>query len=137
MTTRRNNIDKSMTEQEQLQQEQNNNGQGYAHHEYYNNNTHTQPGVLPPREAMERIAEAYRANISRDITLAAAHIIEEALKHNMEPETVILAIEETGLASRPSPYYLRAVLRNWAENGVTVSRVRDTIGKTNARPWWR
>lgn len=137
MTTRRNNIDKSMTEQEQLQQEQNNNGQGYAHHEYYNNNTHTHPGVLPPREAMERIAEAYRANISRDITLAAAHIIEEALKHNMEPETVILAIEETGLASRPSPYYLRAVLRNWAESGVTVSRVHERQGMTNARPWWR
>lgn len=134
MTRSRNNIDKSMTDQ---QQKENNNQQGFAHHDYYNNNYHTEPGVFPPREAMERIAEAYRANISKEITQAAAHIIEEALMHQMEPETVILAIEETGLAARPSPYYLRAVLRNWAESGVTVSRVHERQGMTNARPWWR
>ena len=86
---------------------------------------------------LERIAEAYRANISNVITAAAAAIIERALENGMEPETVIIDIEETGLASRPSPYYLRAVLLNWAEWGVVTCRARETSSKTNARPWWR
>ena len=92
---------------------------------------------LPPREVMEQIAEAYRANINTMISKAAAGIIERALSAGMEPATVILAIEETGMASRPSPYYLSAVLRNWAENGVVVSRARDIgVKTTEARPWW-
>lgn len=86
---------------------------------------------------MEQIAEAYRANIGPMITQAAALVIENALRAGMEPATVILGIEETGMASRPSPYYLRAVLRNWAEWGVTTSRVREKGGTTDARPWWR
>ena len=134
MTTRRNNIDKTMTEQ---QEKEHNNNQGYAPYNYYNNNIHTDPGVFQPKEALERIAEAYRANIAREITQAAARLIEDALRHGMEPDTVILAIEETGLASRPSPYYLRAVLQNWAESGVTVSRARNRQGRTDARPWWK
>ena len=92
---------------------------------------------LPPREVMEQIAEAYRANINPMISKAAAGIIERALTAGMEPATVILAIEETGMASRPSPYYLSAVLRNWAQNGVVVSRARDIgVKTTEARPWW-
>ena len=94
-------------------------------------------GQLPPREIMEEIAKAYRANINTMISKAAAGIIERALSAGMEPATVILAIEETGMASRPSPYYLSAVLRNWAENGVVVSRARDIgVKTTEARPWW-
>lgn len=94
-------------------------------------------GTLPPREIMEQIAGAYRANINTMISKAAAGIIERALKAGMEPATVILAIEETGMASRPSPYYLSAVLRNWAQNGVVFSRARDIgVKTTEARPWW-
>ena len=92
---------------------------------------------LPPREIMEQIAEAYKANVNPMISKAAAGIIERALGAGMEPATVILAIEETGMASRPSPYYLSAVLRNWAQNGVVVSRARDIgVKTTEARPWW-
>ena len=94
---------------------------------------------LPGREVMEQIAQAYRANVNAMITKAAAGIIERALLNGMEPATVILAIEETGMASRPSPYYLSAVLRNWAENGVVLSRSRGgaEVQTTDARPWWR
>lgn len=92
---------------------------------------------LPGREIMEMIAASYRANINRQITQVAAGIIERALKHGMEPQTVIMAIEETGMASRPSPYYLSAVLRNWTENGVVLSRARgNQTSTTKARPWW-
>lgn len=113
------------------------------YHNNYNNITRSracsseQTGELPGNEVLQRIADAYRLNISDTITQAAAGIIEQALKHGMEPTTVILAIEETGLASRPSPYYLRAVLRNWAEWGVITCRAREKSGTTDARPWWR
>ena len=90
----------------------------------------------PPREIMEKIAEAYRANISPMITRAAAGIIERALSNGMEPQTVIMAIEETGMASRPSPYYLSAVLRNWAEYGVVTSKAQGRWTTTQAKPWW-
>ena len=134
MTQQQHNYDKIKTEKQQNGIDQR------EHYDYYNNNIHTLPGVsrpLPPDEAMQLIADAYRANIGDTITQAAANLIEDALTHGMEPDTVILAIEETGLASRPSPYYLRAVLRNWAESGVTVSRARNRQGRTDARPWWR
>ena len=92
---------------------------------------------MPSAEVMQLVADAYRENVAEKITKAAAQIIEDALTHGMEPDTVIMAIEETGLASRPSPYYLRAVLRNWAENGVVFSRVHDAVKVTEGRPWWK
>lgn len=94
---------------------------------------------LPGKEIMEQIARAYRDNINPMITGAAAGIIERALRNGMEPATVIEAIEETGMAPRPSPYYLSAVLRNWAENGVVLSKSRGgaDIHTTQARPWWQ
>ncbi len=121
---------------------QNNGNQVQQHHDNNNyNNIHTEPGVsypLPPQEAMARIAEAYRANVAREITSVAARMIEDALTHGMEPATVIMAIEETGMAARPSPYYLRAILRHWAEFGVVFSkREGRMIGTTDARPWWK
>lgn len=93
---------------------------------------------LPGKEIMEQIAEAYRYNICSTITQAAALVIERALKNGMEPKDVILAINETGMAPRPSPYYLQAILRNWTESGVVFSKLHGRmVGKTQARPWWR
>lgn len=137
MTNYEQNHEKNMTEQHD-------DNQVHQHHDnnnYYN--IHTQPGVfsenaLPPDEAMARIAEAYRENISPTITRVAAQLIEDALTHGMEPATVILAIEETGMAARPTPYYLRAILRHWAEFGVVVSkREGHVMGTTKAWPWWK
>ena len=127
--------DKIMNQQRTEEQHQR------QHYDYYNNNNSRvrarEAGRLPGTEIMQLIADAYRANVAKEITRAAARIIEDALTHGMEPDTVILAIEETGLASRPSPYYMRAVLRNWAEHGVVVSRTTDEIRTTAARPWWQ
>ena len=135
MNSSRINIDSSSTISGQKGQEKQ---QDYYYNNYTTRDQACSDGELPGQEIMQKIAEAYRANISQMITHAAAGIIEQALKHGMEPGTVILAIEETGMASRPSPYYLAAVLRNWAENGVVVSRsARLKIGTTEARPWWK
>ena len=144
MTQSGNNIDRTRTiirENENQEQQQNQEQYTYNDNYYYNNNTITTRSracsELPGDEAMEKIAEAYKANIGPMITQAAALVIENALKAGMEPATVIWAIEETGLASRPSPYYLRAVLRNWAEWGVVSSRVREDWKRTNGMPWWK
>ena len=138
MTSKGKSIDRTSTiNAQQKDQEHYTNQDNYYYNNYYITRTRACSTELPGNEAMEQIAEAYRNNISKTITLAAAHLIEEALKAGMEPSTVILAIEETGLASSPSPYYLRAVLRNWAEYGVVTSRARDKWKTTDARPWWR
>lgn len=139
-----NSISTRNRQNEQNRQNQQQNQEQYQEKNYYYNNniitTRDQAcsnSELPGNEIMEKIAEAYRANIGPVITQAAAMVIEDALKNGMEPATVILGIEETGLASRPSPYYLRAVLRNWAEWGVVTSKARDRWHTTEARPWWR
>ena len=146
MTSNSNTINNTSTISRQDQQQDNQKEQYNENNYYYNNyNNITRSRAcssettdeLPGNEIMEKIAEAYRANINQVISMAAAGVIEEALRHGMEPATVILAIEETGLASRPSPYYLRAVLRNWAEWGVITCRAREKSGTTDARPWWR
>lgn len=140
MTNTRNSIDRTSTIiQQQNTEEQYKNPEGDY---YYNNNYKTRSRAcseLPGEEIMLRIAEEYRGNISDRITNVAASVIEEALRNGMEPNTVILAIRETGMASRPSPYYLKAVLRRWAETGVVVSRCSQNtdIYTTQARKWWR
>ena len=134
MTQRRNSIDNQEYQYKNTSGENN----------YYNNTTRgracsDQPAEMPGREIMDQIAEAYRQNINPMISGVAAQMIEQALKSGMEPGTVILAIEETGMASRPSPYYLAAILKRWAESGVVVSRSRGgfDVSTTAARPWWR
>lgn len=122
----------------QDQQEQQYNPEGDNYYNNYNP-ARARARELPPAEVMQQISQAYHDNISRQITKVAAGVIERALLAGMEPATVILAIEETGMASRPSPYYLSAVLRNWAETGVVSSRRNGSmeVSTTEAKPWWR
>lgn len=141
-------IDSNRTKERQ--QEQHKDDIGNQEHDYYNYYSPAPARAcacargeggdpLPGKEIMEQIARAYRDNINPMITGAAAGIIERALRNGMEPATVIEAIQETGMAPRPSPYYLSAVLRNWAENGVVLSKSRGgaDIHTTQARPWWQ
>lgn len=154
MTGTRNHYDTISTiqnqEQEQQEQQKDRVVSGLGKNYNYNYNSRVCAGArareasadqehkLPGEEIMQRIAEAYRENVGPVITRAAATVIEEALKHDMEPSTIIMAIEETGMASRPSPYYLAAILRNWAENGVVLRRQYvSAVSTTNARPWWK
>ena len=143
MITNSQTIDSSITRisQQKQQEQQYKNGDDYNYN-YYPARARAREATanaMPGDEIMHRIAQVYKENVSPMITKVAAGIIERALQNGMEPETVILAIEETGMASRPSPYYLSAVLRNWAETGVTLSRARGRadVGTTDARPWWR
>ena len=123
----------------QKNQQQDNNHQ-YQHKHYYNyNNNYIDTGagrVWLPEEG-ERIKEAYCDNISDRMTQAAASLIEKAYQAGLTVDEIIMAIEETGLAPSPSPYYLKAILSNWAENGVTVSRLRHYVAANKANPWWK
>ena len=71
-------------------------------------------------EALEAIREAYVACVGF-MTASIAHEIEAAIKDGMFPEVVIDAIQQTGNAPRPSPYYLRTILRRWRPRGATTS----------------
>ena len=107
-----------------------------ADYNYNNNNNRARAREASP-EMLEKIRQSYEDNIG-PMTKAAANLIEDAMNAgSFDVDTVILAIEETGLASRPSAYYLRAVLRNWAETGVAFSRLYSRHHKIDARPWWR
>ena len=105
-----------------------NNQQNFDHKEnnYYNNNynINTEPGVfILSAEDGERICTAYTENIG-PMTAAVANMILSFLQKSLTVDNIVLAIEETGFAPRPSAYYLRAILRNWAQFGVTASKAR-------------
>ena len=119
-----------------------NNTQKNDHKDYYYNNNIThgagrvlQKKVLMPDE-QDLIREAYVDNIG-EMTGAAAKLIETAYSSGLTAEEIVMAIEDTGLAPRPSAFYLKKILENWAENGVTVSRLRHEVKANEGRKWWK
>lgn len=74
---------------------------------------HTEPGVCITPEDGNRIIEAYGMNIAPQISPAVARMIEDFIAAGHTVDHVIDAIERTGFAPRPSPQYLRAVMRNY------------------------
>lgn len=119
-----------------IQQQQKNHEQ-YQEYNYNNNNNYNNTRPTVSQEILSKIRDSYSENVAPQMTRAAARMIEDAMSHGMDPDTVILAIEETGLAPHPSPLYLRAILRHWAMTGVTVSRAHSLTQPNKARPWWK
>lgn len=105
------------------------------HNNYYYN-THATGRFLTPEQG-EAIKQAYLDNISDQMTGAVASMIESAFKNGLEAEEIVMAIEETGFAPRPSPAYLRRILENWVISGVTVSKIRHEHSVNRALPWWK
>lgn len=120
-------------QENKYQDQKNNNGVDY----YNNYNISHGTGRIMPTEAGERIRDAYIDNVCDRMTAAAAHMIEEAFQAGMTVEDIILAIEDTGLAPRPSPAYLKAILATWAKEGYTVSRLRREVHPCKGKPWWK
>lgn len=99
-------------------------------------NLHTIDRKWLPEDG-ERILNAYLDNVADHMTAAAAAVIENAYKAGLEVDEIIMAIEETGLAERPTPFYLRAILKNWIAEGYCKSRLRNIQEKNNSRvAWW-
>ena len=108
-----------------------------THQDYDNYYNNTGTGRFMTPENCEAILTAYQENISETMPGAVAHMIENAFKHGLEADEIVMAIEETGFAPKPSPWYLRKILENWVENGVTVSKLRHTIKPNRGLPWWK
>lgn len=107
------------------------------HNNYYNNNyTHGSGRFMSP-EQCEAIKTAYLENISETVPGAVAHMIENAFANGLEAEEIVMAIEETGFAPRPSPWYLKKILENWVTYGVTVSKIRHESKVNQGLPWWK
>lgn len=129
-----NNTNTSIIKQQKYDHQENNNHNN-------NNNYHTEPGVsFITAEDGERICSAYTENIG-PLTASVAHMIESFVSQGLTVDNIILAIEETGFAPRPSAYYLRAILRNWARDGVTVTKARHAAVReqrsTNPALWYQ
>lgn len=108
---------------------------------YYNNynKAHATGRFMTPEDC-ERIKEAYRDNINSEfLTAAVAHMIEKAFNSGLTADEIVMAIEETGFAPKPSPWYLRKVLENWAESGCIMSRINKERSHPNyeVKPWWK
>lgn len=99
---------------------------------------YTEPGVSCPDEVIERIAKAYAESISTEIPPMAARMMEQVLREGMKPDCLIAAINDTGWAQRPSPQYLRAILRRCREQGIkTIDQYRESQRKyTPVRSAW-
>lgn len=116
------------------QNQQNENKKENDYHNNYNN-SNTAPGVFITPSDGEKIVHAYNECIGI-ITGSVAHMIENALTQGLTVDDVVLAINETGFAPRPSAAYLRAILRNWATNGVSVCKAKHYAKKEKHSSWW-
>ena len=76
-----------------------------------------QDGIITPDDLMA-IRDAYVTYVGQPMTAMVAHEIEAALAGGMRPSVVIEAAKTTGDAPRPTPYYMRAVLRRWLRDGI-------------------
>lgn len=84
----------------------------------------------------ERIFTAYTENVGM-MTEAVSKLILTAIHDGLTVDNIIMAIEETGLAPRPTAYYLRAILRNWCQYGVTTSKLRHSQASDRPSPWYK
>ena len=121
--------------------------QDHIEEDHHNNNYYNNPNgagrALPeipehgPTEGqLASIREAYEDNIG-PMTKAAADLVEMALSHGLTVPEVLMAIDETGMAPRPTAWYLKAILENWVISGVTVSKVRHEVKRNKGLKWWR
>ena len=86
-----------------------------------------QDGIITPDDLMA-IRDAYVAYVE-----------------GMRPSVVIEAAKVTGDAPRPTPYYMRAVLRRWLRDGILTddalaadkAAYEQQRAATSADDWWR
>ena len=112
--------------------------QGSQEYNYNNNISHGTGRFMTP-EQCEAIKTAYLENISDSMTGAVARMIETAFKSGLEANEIVMAIEETGFAPKPTPWYLKKILENWAESGCIMSKINRELSHPNyqVKPWWK
>ena len=135
MTENKHYFDKQYKDYQQGHQQHHNEVDHYNYNNNYYNNPNGAGRALTECD-QQLLKEAYCDNIGT-MTGAAAKLLERAFDSGLSVDELVMAIEETGLAPRPSAYYLKAILENWARNGVTVSKMRHQIKVNRAMKWWK
>lgn len=135
MTENKHYFDKQHKDYQQEHQQHHNEVDHYNYNNNYYNNPNGAGRALTECD-QQLLKEAYCDNIGT-MTGAAAKLLESAFDSGLSVDELVMAIEETGLAPRPSAYYLKAILENWARNGVTVSKMRHQIKVNRAMKWWK
>lgn len=101
-------------------------------------------GIITPDDLMA-IRDAYVAYVGQPMTAMVAREVEAALAEGMRPSIVIEAAKVTGDAPRPTPYYMRAVLRRWLRDGVLTddalaadrAAYEQQLAEKSSNDWWR
>ena len=135
MTENKHYFDKQHKDYQQEHQQHHNEVDHYNYNNNYYNNPNGAGRALTECD-QQLLKEAYCDNTGT-MTGAAAKLLESAFDSGLTVDELVMAIEETGLAPRPSAYYLKAILENWARNGVTVSKMRHQIKVNRAMKWWK
>lgn len=85
---------------------------------------HTEPRVCTAQD-LEAIRVAYNGTIG-PLTAPIAHFLEKCMAAGIEPAVIVDAIERTGWARRPSPFYLRAILQRYLREDIRT--MADVLG---------
>lgn len=101
-------------------------------------------GIITPDDLMA-IRDAYVTYVGQPMTAMVAHEVEAALADGMHPSIVIEAAKVTGDAPRPTPYYMRAVLRRWLRDGILTddalaadrAAYEQQRAAKSSDDWWR
>lgn len=81
---------------------------------------YTRPGVsLHPWE-YEQIRMTY-SELLGDLNMYKAMDIQRAIDGGVELSAILDALEQTAMASRPTHYYFRAILRRYVEQHITTA----------------
>lgn len=135
MTENRQNHDQQEQQYQRYQQKHHNEVDHYNYNNNYYNNPNGAGRALTECD-QQLLKEAYCDNIGT-MTGAAAKLLENAFDGGLTVDELVMAIEETGLAPRPSAYYLKAILENWVANGVTISKLRHQVKANRGMKWWK
>lgn len=103
-----------------------------------------QDGIITPDDLMA-IRDAYVTYVGQPMTAMVAHEVEAALADGMRPSVVIEAAKVTGDAPRPTPYYMRAVLRRWIRDSILTddalaadrAAFEQQQAATPNKAWWQ
>lgn len=79
-----------------------------------------------PEDLREEIMEAYEYAVGGDMPVVVQRaIVTYYCRCGMAGEVIVDAIQQTGLAPRPSPRYLMAILRRYAQRGILDREALD------------
>ena len=100
--------------------------------------------IITPDDLMA-IRDAYVAYVGQPMTAMVAREVEAALADGMRPSVVIEAAKVTGDAPRPTPYYMRAVLRRWIRDSILTddalaadrAAYEQQRAAKSSDDWWR